>query len=193
MNPAALSPREIATVLAALRYYQRDVEADGPAFLFGDIATDCGAHTPMTTAEIETLAEKINAPDAAATPASETPAFDGLPREEQLTVAMEIWEVFTDAMASADHALHSDIEEARKTFGFAELREIATAFAAPAWQGFMDRDIDRFDDSFDWVWCPAFLTDCVAWSDGGRPTLRSDWKSRAAEISDGRHGEGEGA
>ena len=59
MNVATLSPREVATILAAIRYYQRDVEAEGEAFLFRDIATNCGAHPPMNAAEIDALAEEI--------------------------------------------------------------------------------------------------------------------------------------
>lgn len=58
-----LTPEELATVLAALRFYQEsgqsfsDVREGG----IDDIATGCGALTPLNGAEIDKLCEKLNA------------------------------------------------------------------------------------------------------------------------------------
>lgn len=54
-----LSYREHATMLAALRYYQRDM-ADDHDWLHGDIATDGGTLDPLTVEEIDDLCERIN-------------------------------------------------------------------------------------------------------------------------------------
>lgn len=52
-----LSSRELATVLAALRYWQRDVES-------ADEAIDGGEHfaetTPLSATEIDDLCERLN-------------------------------------------------------------------------------------------------------------------------------------
>ena len=53
---AQLSPRELATVLAALRYWQADVEAD-PNFEFGDHFAEAA---PLTAEEIDDLCERLN-------------------------------------------------------------------------------------------------------------------------------------
>jgi hypothetical protein len=68
-----LSPRELATVLAALRIWQRYFTAD--AILAGDlpnrrtdlrdnmlvsIATDSGKGVPLTNSEIDKLCERLN-------------------------------------------------------------------------------------------------------------------------------------
>lgn len=58
----ALSPRELATVLAALRYWQRssgqNVASIDHALL--DIATDGGTLSGLTDAEIDALCERLN-------------------------------------------------------------------------------------------------------------------------------------
>lgn len=60
MIPLHLNDREAATILAALRMWQSEIEAEGAGFTYGDISTDCGRLDPMTTGEIDRLAEKIN-------------------------------------------------------------------------------------------------------------------------------------
>ncbi len=53
-----LSKRELATVLAALRNYQRDIE--GVNGDIADIATDSGALQALNSAEIDALCENLN-------------------------------------------------------------------------------------------------------------------------------------
>lgn len=60
MNGLFLTDRETATILAALRMWQSEIEAEGAGFTYGDISTDCGRLDPMTTGEIDLLARKIN-------------------------------------------------------------------------------------------------------------------------------------
>lgn len=55
-----LNERELATVLAALRYYQNDLRDDGAAFAHGDIATDGGTLQPLSADEIDALCERLN-------------------------------------------------------------------------------------------------------------------------------------
>jgi len=55
-----LSDREIATVLAALRYYQRDLVDDGARFEHGDIATNGGKLKPLDEFEIDKLCDHLN-------------------------------------------------------------------------------------------------------------------------------------
>lgn len=57
-RPAHLDSREMATVLAALHYWQggRGLKV-AP---FRDVATDCGEFEPLTVAEIDSLCERIN-------------------------------------------------------------------------------------------------------------------------------------
>ena len=53
--PIQLSDRELATVLAALRYWQQDLaENDGP------ISEHFDEHTPLTVEEIDDLCERLN-------------------------------------------------------------------------------------------------------------------------------------
>ena len=54
-----LTPRELATVLAALRYWQREGwrMAEGREL---EIASDCGRLKPLGTKEIDDLCERIN-------------------------------------------------------------------------------------------------------------------------------------
>ena len=54
-----LTPRELATILAALRYWQREgLRGDPQAEL--DIASDSGAFEMMTPDEIDPLCERLN-------------------------------------------------------------------------------------------------------------------------------------
>jgi len=53
----ALTAKEKTTVLAALRYWQRDI-ADDPAFTFG---AEFGEHAPLTVTELDALCDSIAA------------------------------------------------------------------------------------------------------------------------------------
>lgn len=53
-----LSCRELATVLAALRYWQRDLESADELFDGGGHFAD---HVPLSAAEIDELCERLNA------------------------------------------------------------------------------------------------------------------------------------
>ena len=57
----SLDERELATVLAALRYYQKLVmfDSDRPMDI-NNIATDCGQLTPLTDTEISRLCQRLN-------------------------------------------------------------------------------------------------------------------------------------
>ena len=58
MNDRAFNERELATVLAALRLFQRtDSAHSGPE---NDIATNGGEFEPLTNAEIDVLCERVN-------------------------------------------------------------------------------------------------------------------------------------
>lgn len=50
------------TILAALRIYQQQMELNGgvPPMDVDEIATNSGAHEPMTAKEIDSLCEEIN-------------------------------------------------------------------------------------------------------------------------------------
>lgn len=54
----SITPREFATILAALRLWQ---EQDAPPVRQYDIATDCGKCEPLGNDEIDTLCERLNA------------------------------------------------------------------------------------------------------------------------------------
>ncbi len=54
----SVTPREFATILAALRFWQ---EQDAPPARQYDIATDCGEFEPLGNDEIDTLCEQLNA------------------------------------------------------------------------------------------------------------------------------------
>ena len=59
-----LDGRELATILAALRYYQAEnLQADGEAAdqAAGEIASDGGRLQPLTREEIDALCERLNA------------------------------------------------------------------------------------------------------------------------------------
>ena len=65
-----LNPRELGTVLAGLRYWQRairadandDVTSDDDYLSCLDVATDQGTLTKLTVAEIDELCERLNPP-----------------------------------------------------------------------------------------------------------------------------------
>ncbi|MBV7408749.1 hypothetical protein [Maritimibacter sp. DP1N21-5] len=52
--------RELATILAALRYMQRDMVEEGDQWEPGDISTNGGILTPLTVEDIDALCERIN-------------------------------------------------------------------------------------------------------------------------------------
>lgn len=54
-----LTARELDTVLAALRWYQKFHPATIPQEI-DDIATNCGAHRALRPREIDDLCEKLN-------------------------------------------------------------------------------------------------------------------------------------
>jgi hypothetical protein len=54
----SLTPRELATILAALRLWQ---EQEAPPSRQYDIATDCGEFEPLGSDEIDALCERLNA------------------------------------------------------------------------------------------------------------------------------------
>lgn len=60
--PPFADPRELATVLAALRYYQSAMSMNGgmPPFRVAQIATDDDTLVPLGIAEIDALCERIN-------------------------------------------------------------------------------------------------------------------------------------
>jgi hypothetical protein len=62
--PVRLSDRELATVLAALRYWQEDLAKNGDE---GPIAVEHfdEANTPLTVEEIDDLCERLNCGPAA--------------------------------------------------------------------------------------------------------------------------------
>jgi hypothetical protein len=56
----SVTPREFATILAALRYWQandRNTAAQAPEY---DIASDSGQFEPLGNDEIDTLCEQLN-------------------------------------------------------------------------------------------------------------------------------------
>jgi hypothetical protein len=55
-----MNDRELATVLAALRYWQTDLEQYGTDDLI-DAAGHFAEHTPLTPDEIDELCERLNA------------------------------------------------------------------------------------------------------------------------------------
>lgn len=58
MNLPPITERQHATILAALRSYQRDLEK-GRA-LFENIASNDGKFKPLTAEQIDVLCERIN-------------------------------------------------------------------------------------------------------------------------------------
>ena len=58
-----MTARELATVLAALRYYQNSPSIGEPSYV-NDIATGNGAFEHMTADEIDDLCEKLNLGEA---------------------------------------------------------------------------------------------------------------------------------
>ena len=57
-----LNPAELATVLAALRYFQDEFQCTDSTEL-ADLFPHFTDHRVLTTAEIELLCERLNAPD----------------------------------------------------------------------------------------------------------------------------------
>lgn len=57
-----LSNRELALVLAALRHWQESGDRPLASEALREIATDGGRFEPLTTAEIQELCERLNAP-----------------------------------------------------------------------------------------------------------------------------------
>ena len=53
----SVTPREFATILAALRLWQ---EQDVPPARQYDIATDCGEFDPLDSDDIDTFCEQLN-------------------------------------------------------------------------------------------------------------------------------------
>lgn len=53
---------QTATILAALRFWQTDVENNGGDYPgeFWDVAADCGAVEPLDVAQIDNLCEQLN-------------------------------------------------------------------------------------------------------------------------------------
>jgi hypothetical protein len=60
MPKIELNDRELATVVAALRYWQADVDDDFTLATDGVIATDGRRLAPLTVHEIEVLCERLS-------------------------------------------------------------------------------------------------------------------------------------
>jgi hypothetical protein len=58
MNPVNLTDREVATILAALRYWQQDLAANDEVRICQEHFDD--KNTPLTVEEIDELCERIN-------------------------------------------------------------------------------------------------------------------------------------
>ena len=57
--------RQLATILAALRFHQDENLRSGPAIadtVIADIASDGGTLKPLTAAEIDALCRRLNSP-----------------------------------------------------------------------------------------------------------------------------------
>jgi hypothetical protein len=54
----SISPRQLATILAALRIWQHEESEDDRAQ--DGIATDCGRFAPLDNSEIDALCERLN-------------------------------------------------------------------------------------------------------------------------------------
>lgn len=57
-----LTEREVATMLAALRYWQLRQTGEAPDNDYDDIASDGGKLSPLPPEEVDELCEKINWP-----------------------------------------------------------------------------------------------------------------------------------
>lgn len=60
MTARNLTPRELATMLAALRYWQYKQTGEAPDDDFDDIASDGGTIIPLEPEEVDELCEKLN-------------------------------------------------------------------------------------------------------------------------------------
>ncbi|MGE3407562.1 MAG: hypothetical protein AB7I37_12155 [Pirellulales bacterium] len=58
-----LSPRELATVLASLRYFQQELIRDEATGGDGPISLHFDEHEPLAVAEINELCERLNLGD----------------------------------------------------------------------------------------------------------------------------------
>lgn len=98
-----MNARETATVLAALRYWQREgLQSAGHE---QDIACDGGTLTPLTAVEIDALAERINIqPDALTRAATAIcDVWDDSAEAEEVD-----WEDLSDAVGLCYEALGRD-------------------------------------------------------------------------------------
>jgi hypothetical protein len=55
-----MAPREVATVLAALRFYQEALNAGTIPLHLMDVLTNSNELVPLTGSEIDTLCERLN-------------------------------------------------------------------------------------------------------------------------------------
>lgn len=94
-----LTSRELATVLAALRYWQQDSieQAEGPMQEYFD------EHTPLTPDEIDRLCEELNC-----CPCANTPLKDRSTKDQELIEVAE--DMLHGAFDYIDATVHSDAE-----------------------------------------------------------------------------------
>jgi hypothetical protein len=109
-----LTPRQLATVLAALRCYQHcyglgNMDPEHAAFL-REIATDCGAFSPMTNSEIDTFFDQLNFGDCLNSdtiPDCDAPtgedARPATPPLEELRILLNAAAYWADGEADEDH------------------------------------------------------------------------------------------
>lgn len=62
MSGMSFNDRETATILAALRYWQKATLWDRSVGAAAVIASDDGRFAPLNSAEIDVLCEKVNTP-----------------------------------------------------------------------------------------------------------------------------------
>ena len=109
--------------------------------------------------------------------------FDALQPGDQFVVAMELWEAALELHRNDANERKEWDRDFLATFdaqGAAGMRDVIAGFVPFAWQGWTDREVDQFDDCFDWVWCPLFLAQCVDWRDPAFPQLKPEWREIAA-------------
>lgn len=58
--PLSVTPRELATILAALRYWQANDRSNASEAPEYDIASDSGDFEPLRNDEIDALCEQLN-------------------------------------------------------------------------------------------------------------------------------------
>ena len=110
-----LDRRELATVLAALRYWQREglISAGGEH----EIATDGDHVAPLTSAELDTLCERLNVSEA--TLSETAAASDALPEQAEPTIQSDRE---TEAAAALADALAAWNEQRQQSSGIIPLR-----------------------------------------------------------------------